>query len=545
MKTASVGLASGALASTRAEGSQAEQHSTVNSPEPSGFVTEPARKTRVVGDVDVVVVGGGTAGTVAALAAARTGASTILIEQCGVLGGVPTVGRNLCVEATLFDRQHRQTKNGFALEILDRLCKLGGTPYPSMEEGISGRGTFPNYLPVDPEKLSLVEQNIVNEAGVKIMLHTVFCDALMRGSSVAGVVVQNRSGRLAVKAKVVVDSTGEADVAASTGAPCLIAPKPIPKTDPYSNTWSVQMRLGGVEVKRLFDVFLSLKNDPDPSDYVRWLERQLGKSAEHINAEGPNWARQLLPDNPNIQHLAQVQMWYKDVWEKNGFFTLMMLHHFRNYLRKAVDNGDFRLTYPIPGGGQMCIYNDGFSAGPWGPDVALVHIMRAENLSALVYEDVTQVEIACRNRVYEIAGFLKKYIPGFERSFVIDISPRAMSRNTRSIDGEFSFTKDNTSAWKDDAIFLSGTGSNFGAYGEAFQVPYRIMLPKQVGSLLVAGQCASSAPVWLHGIIGNMCMGHAAGTAAGLCATSGAKPRDIDIKKLQARLRAQGQILEL
>jgi hypothetical protein len=113
------------------------------------------------------------------------------------------------------------------------------------------------------------------------------------------------------------------------------------------------------------------------------------------------------------------------------------------------------------------------------------------------------------------------------------------------IDGEFSITEDNLYGRRDDTIFLSGSESYLGAYGKTWQAPYRVMLPKQVDNLLVAGQCASSGARWFHGVITNMCMGHAAGTAASLCATSGAKPRDIDVKKLQAKLRAQGQILEL
>ena len=554
IETAGVGLASGAWAASRqAEASQAEIRGAGNAGRTSGFIAEPARQTKVVGDVDVVVVGGGTAGAVAALAAARTGASTLLVEQCGTLGGVPTVGRVALLYTNLLDPQYRPTKGGLTLEILDRLCQVGGTPYFNIHEALTGRGTFPEYLPVDPEKLSVLELNMLREAGVKIMLHTVFCDALMRGSSVAGVVVQNKSGRLAVRAKVVVDASGEADVAASAGAPCLIAPKVVPKVDPdsnsvasrssrLSNSWAVLMRLGGVDIKRVFECFMSLKNDPDPSEYVRWLERQLGKTADQLRQEGPRWARQLLPDDPEIQDLAKQQTWFKEVWEKNGFFTYMKLNHFRNYLRQAVDHGDFRLTYSLPGGGQMAINHDGLNAGAWGPDVALIHLIAPQHLSAVEFEDVTEVEIASRNRVYETAGFLKKYIPGFERSFVIDISPVAASRNSRAIDGEFSFTEENTYQPKDDAIFVFGTGSYLKAYGRTFQAPYRMMLPKQVENLLVAGGCASSA-VRVRSMVGCMAMGHAAGTAGALCAASGAKPREMDIRKLQAKLRAQGQVL--
>jgi hypothetical protein len=550
IETAGIGLASGALAaSPAAHASQAEAHGASD----AGFVTEPARKTKVAASADVVVVGGGTSGVVAALAAARTGASTILVEQCGTVGGLCTVTRNSLLHTRLFDPQHRRTQGGLTLEILDRLCKIGGTPYANVDEALTGRGTFPEYLPVDPEKLSVLEMNMLREAGVRMMLHTVFCDALMQGSSAVGVAVQNGSGRLAIRAKVVVDASGDAHVAASAGAPCVVAPKVVPKMDPMSNSrqglsarlnnsWGILMRLGAVDINRVFDSFMSLKNDPDPSDYVKWFERQMGMPAEQIRREGPRWARQLLPDDPEVQDLPKLQAWFKDVWEKNGFFTYMKLNHFRNQMRKAVENGDFRLTYPLRGGGQMRIDMDGLNAGAWGPDVALVHAIWPSSLSALDFDDMTEVEVAGRNRVYEMASFLKNYIPGFERSFVIDISSQAMSRHTRSIDGEFSFTEENTYQPKDDAIFVFGTGSYLKAYGRSFQVPYRIMLPKRVEHLLVTGECASS-PLLTRSQFGGMAMGHAAGTAAALCAATGAKPRDIDIKKLQAKLRAQGQIL--
>jgi hypothetical protein len=503
-----------------------------------GFISEPVRQTKIVYNVDVVVVGGGTAGAVAALAAARTGASTVLIEKFGTVGGHPTVGRMSVIRTHWLNEEYRPTKGGFMVEILDRLCKAGGTPYPSMAVAFTGRGAYPSDMPIDPEKLSVVELDMLHEAGVKMMLHAVYCDPIMRGSAIEGVIVQTKSGRVAVRAKVVIDASGDADVAASAGASCIVAP-----LSSSGNSWGTLMRMGGVDLKRVFNTFLSLKNDPDPSDFVRWLENYSGKSADEIR-RGTQCLRRLLPDDRNISNLENEQVWFKEVWEKNGFFAYLTLNHFWNYIRKAVDAGDLRLIYPIEGGGEMTINWDGLNAGVWGPDVALVHTIWPEGISGLDFEGITRVEIASRKRVYEMANFLKKYIEGFERSFVIDISYMAMDRGARAIDGEFSFTEQNWEQPKEDSIFVYGPPAYLKKVGPQFQAPYRMLLPRKVDNLLVAGMCASTGSR-VRAIAGCMPMGHAAGTAAAMCAATGVKPRDLDYRELQAKLKAQGQIIDL
>jgi len=192
----------------------------------------------------------------------------------------------------------------------------------------------------------------------------------------------------------------------------------------------------------------------------------------------------------------------------------------------------------------MTINWDGLNAGVWGPDVALIHTIWPEGIGGLDFEGITRVEIASRNRAYEMANFLKKYIPGFERSFVIDISGMSMSRGARAIDGEFTFTEQNWRTPKEDAIFVYGPPAYLKEVGEQFQAPYRMMLPRKVDNLLVAGVCASTG-ARVRAILGCMSMGHAAGTAAALCAAGGANPRGLDVRKLQARLKAQGQVIEL
>lgn len=122
----------------------------------SSFSVEPERKIPVVYDVDVAVVGGGTAGVIAAIAAARTGASTVLVERFGSLGGCPTVGRMASMANRFLDAYLRKTIAGIPLEVLERLVKAGGTPYSTLEEALTGRIGVPYTIPFDPEVLAYV-----------------------------------------------------------------------------------------------------------------------------------------------------------------------------------------------------------------------------------------------------------------------------------------------------------------------------------------------------------------------------------------------------
>lgn len=150
---------------------------------------------------------------VAAIAAARTGADTILIEQQGFLGGTATAG--LMNSFNGFRNQHPpndlQTVKGIAQEIVDELIQHGGA------EGTIG--TTPYNVVFDPEILKYVAIKMCKEASVQLLLHTYTVDAIVENDTIKGVIIQNKSGRQAILSKIVVDATGDGDVAAAAGAP--------------------------------------------------------------------------------------------------------------------------------------------------------------------------------------------------------------------------------------------------------------------------------------------------------------------------------------
>ena len=189
-------------------------------------ITEAEREIPVKTKVDVLVVGGGTAGVAAAISAARLGAKTLVVERYGFLGGLVTGGPTGM--HTFFNCYHdedgipdpskkRHLIKGLPQEIVDRLKEAGGG-LGHIELELSKR--FISVLtPVDPEVYKWLAMEMVLEAGADVSLYTYVSDVITENSRVKGVIIESKSGREAVLAKAIVDCTGDANVAAWAGAP--------------------------------------------------------------------------------------------------------------------------------------------------------------------------------------------------------------------------------------------------------------------------------------------------------------------------------------
>ena len=191
-------------------------------------VTLPPRSAQIAADADVLVVGGGPAGIGAALGAARAGARTVLVERYGFLGGNATAA--LVMPLMSFHTQHHHAEPagdatllpgdhgpgdpvlaGAVAEFLEVLTAAGGAVPPSLRTGYT--------VPFDPEMLKLVAMQLLDGAGVEYLLHAFATDVLVEQGSVRGVAFATKSGPVVVRAKAVVDCTGDADIAALAGAP--------------------------------------------------------------------------------------------------------------------------------------------------------------------------------------------------------------------------------------------------------------------------------------------------------------------------------------
>jgi hypothetical protein len=184
---------------------------------------EPSREIPVSHNADVLVIGGGPAGLAAAIASARHGADTVLIERFGYLGGTATASLMACINGfrNQVEPDATQTVRGVAEEIvleLKELNGLGQSPYPQKSYP-SEAGKLKYSYAIDTEKFKYVTLKLCVDAGVDIMFHTWFCDSIVEDDSLRGIIVENKSGRQAMMASIIVDATGDGDVAARADAP--------------------------------------------------------------------------------------------------------------------------------------------------------------------------------------------------------------------------------------------------------------------------------------------------------------------------------------
>lgn len=171
-----------------------------------GTIREPAREIPVIADVDVLVCGGGPAGTAAAIAGARAGARTMLLERYGCLGGLATGG--LVIVLPPLVRGDDQVIGGIGQETLERLLDAGEAEYRN--EGASSR--------FDPEGLKRLSDEMCVDAGVLLRMHSWVVGVFGESDRPEGAIVESKAGREAVRARMIVDCTGDGDVAAMAGA---------------------------------------------------------------------------------------------------------------------------------------------------------------------------------------------------------------------------------------------------------------------------------------------------------------------------------------
>jgi len=266
------------------------------------FILESERRTPVTDEADVVVAGGGPAGVAAAIASARLGAETMLIERYGHLGGLATGGLVITLVET------KRYGVGVVREAMERLKELGGArlrraagAQTAWTEGASFSGE--ESVNVDPELLKHVLNEMVLEAGVDLLMHSYVVGVDMEGPLIKHITLEDKSGRHAVSGKVFVDATGDADIAAVAGAPH--------EYDRHPWGINIDYRLGGVNVERE-----SRFRKESPEEHGRILERL----KEHVGGRmywGPSVRDGIVwggaphdreADGLNPKHLTRVEV---------------------------------------------------------------------------------------------------------------------------------------------------------------------------------------------------------------------------------------------
>lgn len=424
----------------------------------------------IAGTVDVLVVGGGPAGVAAAFSAARLGAETLVVEQFNCLGGVATAGGHghICLYSAYCERTR----------------VVGGIPY-EMGQRVAGAGygvCTTSSVDFEVEGLKRVLEQMAEACRCRLLYHTFFCEAVVEEGRIVGAVIQNKGGRQWIRARRVVDCSGDGDVAASAGCAFAVGDEQTGLCQPVT----LMFTIGGVDWDR-----------------VRAWRTSYGM---------------------------------REVWEL------------------AQRRGDMR---PF----QKTIM--GFWWTPTRPDQVGINFTHINNVEATSAEHLTRATIEGRRQAFECIPLFRTYVPGMERCFLVSTPHTVGIRESRRVAGDYTLTRDDLveqRRWADTVGYGSffidihntqGPGMDRKTWepppGFKYAIPYRILLPRGIENLLVAGRCASCT----HEALGSLrvmpqcgVMGEAAGTAAVLSLERDAAPRGLDPARLQAQLRAQGCLLD-
>jgi hypothetical protein len=324
-------------------------------PDKSGeTIREPARDIRVCREADVVVVGGGPGGIGAAIASARSGADTVLIERYGHLGGMGTGGL-VTIIPNLSDLNGNQQIAGICQEWIDRLDLRQAADYPKKEHWGSddkkltayyGNRSFFNIrenrvilaVHIDAEISKCVLNDMVEEAGVKTYLHSWGTEPIMDGNTVKGLVFQSKSGRQAVLGKVVIDSTGDGDLLPYVGAEFNSDIDPKMRIANFSFSYYV----ANVDLKKYQDFRAS-----HPKELAE-QRQELAKLGGHLNfitsnlkdQEGVVWCYVRYPNSSqvDVEELTRVEF--------EGRKEMLITQDYRKKHTPGFENSYIALTNP-------------------------------------------------------------------------------------------------------------------------------------------------------------------------------------------------------
>ena len=489
------------------------------------FVREAARDIPVYKKVDVVVCGSGSAGLAAAVCAARNGADVLLVERNSFLGGMATASFQVWFGGAT------DILTGFAKEMAVKLDELGAAHLleryktQTPETGIM---PLSYHITIDPEVWKYLAYDLVEESGAKILTNTWTVDAVVENNEVKGVIIENKSGRQAILADVVIDATGDADIAARAGVPI----DKIPQSG-YLMAMVMLFRVGGIDYQKIADY---AREHPD--DFMP------GSGVPPGDFDGKNMA--------SIQGMG-------------GWSSLVRKAKEKGILPNDWQSGWGRESFSI------CVSPSAIERGIGYFD--LIHVFKRFPWDA---EDVCQAELEGRKRIREFITFLKT-VPGFEKSFLIDTAPSIGLQDSRRIIGDYILTRKDVyegRTFDDDISLITLTWPDVpvtedegwimhpsdGSQGDnkyqrqtrdisyfqtVFGVPYRCLLPKNIDGLIVAGQTISMTymahePGPCRGMVPCMHWGQAAGTAAALAVKYGISPRAVDAAILRKTLESQG-----
>jgi ribulose 1,5-bisphosphate synthetase/thiazole synthase len=451
-------------------------------------ITEPARQIEIVRQTDVLVVGSGPSGLAAALAAARAGVETTLLERYGCFGGnITQVG----VEGFAWYR-HPATidSEGIGPELEQRARAMDAAlPEPQSTSHA-----------LDAEMFKHVADVLVAEAGIYPMLHRLCVAPIMQGKAIRGVIVESKAGREAILAKRVIDATGDADIAARCGAPIRKTPRE------QMMAASVMFSMSGVNKARFIAAVKA-----DPQTYADWR----GNGEWDIQTDGKEDAmfspflrkpfRKALEAGLLPANLSTIAGTWGTVSDQGDLTYLNMVHLPEcdgtnpDDLTRGEIEGRRQAVLAVaalkrfmPGCEHAKLRNFGMTLG----------VRDTRKIDAAY--NLTEADVRQQARFDDSIGIFPEFIDGY------------------------------------GVLILPTTG-------RYFHVPYRAMLPQNIDHLLVAGRCIGGDKISHAAVRNMMCCavsGQGAGVAAAVSVKSGQALDRLDIGLVQAELRRQGARIE-
>lgn len=468
-------------------------------------IIEPQREISVLDEAEVIIVGGGPAGIGAALASARTGAETILIDRFGSLGGLQTQGLN-----SIFAFVDPELHSGIIQELLGHLADAGamqrsdqlsiGTRSTMKDRFMStfGAARLPKRMvdteagwwgrwgyAFDPEYYKYLLDGLMVQAGVKLFYHSFAAGAIREDNLLKGVILEGSEGRRAVLGKVVIDTTGTGDIVWKSGAPC-----------------------SGDEGK---------PNGTDKGSKGGYL------SSFYIGGVDQAKFNQFKAANP-------------DDWA--GMYGGMKI------LEKGIAAGEYVIVDKIVVAQHWDFYKSG--------KIWIMTLLHPVSEDCWKTKDLTAGEIDMRKQAVVIHKLLKENVGGFENSYIDRFTQLALWGNQHRLIGNHVITYNDMREGKifEDSIAINNMPPDVYEMAGRFaydilphDVPYRSLVSKEVENLMAAGTILSAGPFATNGLrycTPSICTGQAAGTAAALAVRHKVTPKNLDAKFVQEELRKQG-----
>jgi len=451
-----------------------------------GSVKIPEKILPILDEAEVIVAGGGTAGIIAAIAAARSGVKTILIEKEGFLGGALT--GTYCTQPGLFgDSNEHQIIKGIGWELIERMEKKGAA--------IVNRKNW--KVQIYPEAIKDIAVEMVIESGVILYLYSWISDVVMDNNRIDSIIIQNKSGRQVIKGKVFIDTTGDADLAYLAGVPTE-------KLD-ADNLWQTSVDLKVCNIDPVKVIEWSNENEDEI------MTDEIPELMDEYNGIYPMFEfiiyaddTELLPGKPGIKHKGPIPT------------VKLMIHHTLSRVQGSVelDGTDVKqLTC-----GKIEARRR-----------ALEHL---KNLKETIpgFEDaiiIGESYLGVRESRRIIGDYIIKIDDLHNNARFDDVVALNCRPLDRHLKGEIF-----------EISFLEGN----------HDIPLKALIPQKITNLLVAGRCISSdhdANASLRGAATCMATGHAVGAASALAAKQNGLIRNIDIKTLQSILINQNAVLKI